>query len=260
MWRMTFGKFCSVLLVGILAVGAVARAGEMRTEPVMFEYPDKAIPRYSVGVSGGTQGIGVSVGYQVSERVRVRLRGAYLGYDSSEQWGSMDSRIQIHGNNAGMLIDFFPFGEHFYISAGLNLCESEAEYRAHFRQKPGLQNRVHFGGRDYKMTDGDHACISGDYTWNKLQPYIGIGYQDYVFDLPWLMYSIEMGICYMGQGEMSVQACGGLKSRDPETYQWEPITPAELEQGIRQEGKDFFDLADGLRFYPVLQMSISAVF
>ena len=159
-----------------------------------------------------------------------------------------------------MLIDFFPFGEHFYISAGLNLCESKAEYRAHFRQRPGLQNRVHFGGRDYKITDGDHASIRGDYTWNRLQPYIGIGYQDHMFDLPWLMYSIDMGICYMGQGEMSVQASGGLKSRDPETYQWEPITPAELEQGIRQEGKDFFDLADGLRFYPVLQMSISAVF
>ena len=252
MWRMMVGKLCYSVCVVVLMLSVVARAGEMRTEPVMFEYPGRAIPRYSVGVSGGTQGIGVSVGYQVSERVRVRLRGAYLGYDSSEQWGSMDSRIQIHGNNAGMLIDFFPFGEHFYISAGLNLCESKAEYRAHFRQKPGLQNVVHFGGRDYKMTDGDHACISGDYTWNKLQPYIGIGYQDHMFDLPWLMYSIDMGICYMGQGKMGVQACGGLKSRDPETYQWEPITPAELEQGIRQEGRHFFDLADSLRFYPVL--------
>ena len=59
---------------------------------------------------------------------------------------------------------------------------------------------------------------------------------------------------------MSVQASGELKSRDPGTCQWKPITPAELEQGIRQEGRDFFDLADSLCFYPVLQMSISAVF
>lgn len=260
MRRMPFGKFCHSLFVVVLVVSAVVRAGEMRAGSVRSEYSDRTFSRYSVGVSSGTLGIGAGVGYQVSERVRLRLRGAYLNYDRKEQWGSMDSRIQIHGNNAGMLIDFFPFGERFYISAGLNLCESQAEYRAQFRQKAGMQNMVHFGGRDYKVTEGDYASISGDYRWNKLQPYIGIGYQDYVFDRPWLMYSIDMGICYMGQGDMSVQASGGLKSRDPETCQWKPISPGELEQGIRQEGKDFFELADSLRFYPVLQMSISAVF
>ena len=244
----------------VILAGAVAEAGEAGLEPVMYEYPDRTIPQSRVGISGGTQGAGLIAGVQVSERVRIRLRGARLGYDGSEQWGSMDTRIKMHGDNAGMLVDFFPCGEHFYISAGLNWCESRAEYHAHFRQKAGCQNTVHFGGRDYKMSDGDRASISGDYTWNKLQPYIGIGYQDYLFETTWLMYSVDLGINIMGRGEMRVSATGGLKSRNPETLCWEPITQPELEQGIRAEGRDFFNLADKLTIYPVLQISISVVF
>lgn len=247
------GSFYKKLLMGVLVVSSVAQG----SNEVSI---DGTHSPYSVALSCGTQGFGASIGYHVSECLRLRLRGAYLACNNTDKWGTMDSRIEIHGNNAGMLADFFPFGEHFYISAGINLSESKAEYRAHFRQEAGRQKIILFGGKKYKITEGDNASICGDYSWNKLQPYIGIGYQNYAFNLPWLMYSIDIGVSFMGHGDMRVRAKGGLKSRNPETYLWSPITPGELEKGLRQEGKDFFDIADNLTIYPVIQMNITVLF
>lgn len=149
-------KFARPLAISIMAAGAGAIAGEAMGEQ---SYSCSTIPAFNAGVNGGTRGLGVSVGYQVSEHVRIRLREACMNYDYSEQWGSTASRIPIHGNNAGLLLDYFPFCSHFDICTGLNICESKAEYRAHLRQETASHNIVHSCGRDYKITDGDSASI-----------------------------------------------------------------------------------------------------
>ena len=225
-----------------------------------IEQPRQQEARWRVGMEAGTMGLGVSAGYQLSEQVRIRLRGAALRHDSTEEWGSMNSRLKLQGNNAGILLDYFPWGRHFYLCAGVTISESRAVYHARFRQKEGFQNMVDFGGQLCKITQGDEAGIRGSYSWNHLQPYIGIGYQDELWENSGLYYSIDIGINIMGKGELEAQSYGGLKYRDPESYQWKAVTEGEARQMLRREGKDFFDLADSLSIYPVLQLGVAVEF
>ncbi len=257
-----------ICMAGVAAECKAGSAGESFAGSIIaasdavetVEQPRQQEARWRVGMEAGTMGLGVSAGYQLSEQVRIRLRGAALRHDSTEEWSSMNSRLKLQGNNAGILLDYFPWGRHFYLCAGVTISESRAVYHARFRQKPGLQNIVDFGGQDCKITQGDEAGIRGSYSWNHLQPYIGIGYQDELWENSGLYYSIDIGINIMGKGKLEAQSYGGLKYRDPESYQWKAVTEGEARQMLRREGKDFFDLADSLSIYPVLQLGVAVEF
>ena len=116
------------------------------------------------------------------------------------------------------------------------------------------------GGTEYSVTDGDYADINGKYSWNHAQPYIGIGYQNYLFEGTSLYYSVDFGINFMGSGDLTVGSSDNLRYRDPVTNQFKPVTDGVLEDSIRKEGRDFFKIADDLCVYPVLQFAIGARF
>ena len=110
------------------------------------------------------------------------------------------------------------------------------------------------------MTEGNEAEIHGKYSWNHAQPYIGIGYQDSLFGSSTFYYSLDLGINFMGSGNLTVSGSDNLRFRDPATNEMKPATEAVMEESIRKEGRDFFKIADDLSVYPVIQFSIGARF
>ena len=214
----------------------------------------------SFDINAGTQGAGVSIGYKLNPGVRLRLRGAVLGYSANEDWGDSDARLNIFGNNVGLLVDIFPGEGNFYISAGLNFSESKMRCRSRIYREPGMAANAIVGGTEYSVTDGDFADINGKYSWNHAQPYIGIGYQDSLLDCSTFYYSVDFGINFMGSGDLTVSSSGNLRYREPATNQLKPATDAVLEDSIRKEGRDFFKIADDLCVYPVLQFALGARF
>ena len=75
-----------------------------------------------------------------------------------------------------------------------------------------------------------------------------------------LYYGIDLGLNFMGSGKLQVRSKGNLERRDPRTYEWKSIGHDEVEYIVRKEGHNFFKVADDLRVYPVLQLSIGAAF
>ncbi len=214
----------------------------------------------SFDINAGTQGAGASIGYKINPGVRLRLRGAMLGYSANEDWGDSDTHLNIYGNNVGLLVDIFPGEGNFYISAGLNFSESKMRCRSRIYRKPGMAANAIVGGTEYSVTDGDFADINGKYSWNHAQPYIGIGYQDSLPGSSIIYYSVDFGINFMGSGDLTVSSSGNLRYREPATNQFKPATDAVLEDSIRKEGRDFFKIADDLCVYPVLQFALGARF
>ena len=214
----------------------------------------------SFDINAGTQGAGISFGYRINPGVRLRLRGAMLNYSKDESWGDSDARLKIYGNNVGLLVDIFPGEDNFYISAGLNFSESKMRCRARIYRDPGMSANKVVGGVEYDVIRGDYADISGKYSWNHVQPYVGIGYQDSLFGCDSLYYSVDLGLNFMGNGDLSVSSSGHLRYKDTSDGVFKPATDDVLEKSIRKEGRDFFKIADDLCVYPVLQVAIGARF
>lgn len=215
---------------------------------------------FSFDVNAGTQGAGISIGYKINPGVRLRLRGAVLGYSSDEDWSGSKAELKLYGNNVGLLVDMFPGKGNFYISAGLNFSENKMRCRSRIHRESDTDAGATLGGTEYSVTEGTHADIHGKYSWNHAQPYIGIGYQSALFGSNTFYYSAEIGVNFMGSGELTVGSSSNLRYRDPATKQFKPVTDDVLESSIRKEGRDFFRIADDLCVYPVLQFAIGARF
>lgn len=218
------------------------------------------IQPFSLDINAGTQGAGFSLGYQMNPSFRLRLRGAMLSYSENSTWTDADARLKLYGDNVGLLVDYFPGKGNFYLTAGLNFSESKMRCQARMYREPGQVSNATVGGIEYTLSDGTHGDITGKYSWNHVQPYIGIGYQDSLFGCSNLYYSVDLGINFMGSGDLSVGSSGDLSYRDTATNQMVPATNAMLEQSIRNECRDFFKIADDLCVYPVLQFAIGARF
>ncbi len=215
---------------------------------------------FSFDVNAGTQGAGISIGYKLNPSVRLRLRGAVLGYTSNENWSGTRAELKLCGSNVGLLVGMFPGQGNFYISAGLNFSENKMSCRSRIYRGSDMAASATLGGTEYTVTEGTHADIHGKYSWNHAQPYIGIGYQSALFGSNTFYYSADLGINFMGSGELTVGSSSNLRYRDPATRQFKPVTDSVLETSIRKEGRDFFKIADDLCVYPVLQFAIGARF
>lgn len=235
------------LFLTILALCALPALGADKTE-------------LNFDVNAGTQGAGVSLGYKLTPSVRLRLRGAMLSYEQNENWSDSQAQLKLYGDNVGLLVDIFPGEGNFYITAGLNFSENKMRCHSRIDRKPGMVGTATVGGIEYSIIEGTHAEINGKYSWNHAQPYIGIGYQDDLFDSSSFYYSLDLGINFMGSGNLTVSGSDNLRYRDPATNEMKPATEAVMEESIRKEGRDFFKIADDLNVYPVIQFAIGARF
>lgn len=203
-----------------------------------------------VDVNVGTQGVGLSLGYEFNEYFKMRLRGAYLGYTHEDTWTDVDGEFEFNGSNAGIIFDYHPFGGVFRISAGLNFSELSLDATGSMDNLGQFTGEYEFGGKEYQVT-GDKASVKAEYEWNKVQPYIGIGWSSDGEGDRSFYFTCDIGVNFIGSGSMVVSHTGNIKEKQNGT--WVDVNNSMLEDTIREEGKDFFEIADDLFVYPVIQ-------
>lgn len=222
--------------------------------------PDEEYPLFSIAATGGTQGRGMSIGWRFNPYLGLRLRGAKLSYGYDDTWGNLPARLKLNGDNAGLLLDIYPFGGNFYITAGLTLCECNMRGKASFRRKESYDCIIELGGSKFMMLDDTYGEFSTKYAWDHVQPYFGIGYTDTIWEELPLYYAIDLGFNYMGTGKLRIANKGNLYFRDPKYYNWSQVSQRDIESALRSELCDFLEFAERLRFYPVVQLSIGLQF
>lgn len=229
------------------------------TNPVSVPVPETTLETPSVSnsfgvftsINVGTQGIGMDVGYQFNPHLKARLRGAYLSYDYKDTWDDVaQAKLNYNGSNFGAILDYHPWAACFHVSTGLNLTGMNAKLNV--TNSTGIDS-VKIGDDTYDLRNG--TSIHGRYQWNRVQPYLGVGWSSDGDKDRSFYFSIDLGVNFMGTGKFSVGHTGDLSYTDNsgKTYK---ASDADIERSVRKEGRDFFKIVDKIWVYPVLQIGV----
>lgn len=230
----------------------------------------KAAQRNALGVffdiNAGTQGIGFNIGYEFNRYLKLRFRSGFMSYSYNDEWEDMDFDAKFKGNNTGLILDVHPFAGKFHISAGLNFNPIKLEAKGRMDGSSqysdwygNATNKVYeLGDTQYKLEDGTlEGWVFGKYSWRSCQPYLGIGWSSDGDGDRGLYFSFDLGVNFMGSGNFSVSSSGGVLQAPIGTNDaWEPLDNNTLKDSLREEGKDFFKIADKIYVWPVLQLGI----
>lgn len=220
----------------------------------MIEAPVRNAAGVTFDVNVGTQGLGMSLGYEFNKYLKMRMRGAYMQFDYNDTWSDVDGKFEYDGNNAGILLDYHPFGGVFRISAGLNY--SKMCLNAKGTMEHNLAGEYEFGGYQFKV-EGNTAKVEAEYDWNDLQPYLGIGWSTDGNGDRSLYFTMDIGVNFIGSGKFNITKIEGVGSViGPDGKRYDAVTDQIAEDAIREEGKDFFKIADDIFVYPVIQLGM----
>lgn len=212
-------------------------------------------------VNVGTLGAGFSVGYEFNKYLKARVRAGFLSYDHDDTWSDVDVMGEFTGNNMGIMLDYHPFGGRFRLTAGLTISDLAVDVEGSMDRRMIAEHvgkTYEFGGYQFIIKDED-VTAKAEYKWNKVQPYLGIGWSSDGEGDAEVYFTFDLGVNFMGTGDLSVSYTGGADVIDPSGNKIE-ISNQVLENAIREEGKDFFDIADDICVYPVIQMGIGVRF
>ena len=249
----------SILLLPLAALSSAATTVEMQDDaPTPAEAEMVATPGEpaAMGIftaaNVGTQGVGLDVGYEFNKYLKMRLRAAWLKYDYNSTWSNVDVKSSLSGNNAGLILDIHPFANTFRLSVGVNLSPLRVDAY-------GFMDAPHeiytLGNYEYRV-NGRSGQVHGRYSWRTVQPYLGVGWSCNGTGESGFFFSMDLGVNIMGKGKMDVSASANVMQRRRGTLEWEAMDLSLLSDSLRREGENFFEIADRLVVYPVLQIGM----
>ena len=192
--------------------------------------------RLAIAGRSGTLGLGGELVVNVLPNANVRLGAGYMNLGINGEMADIDYDFSLDLLTFPITIDWYPFKNSFHISGGIVLNQTEV----------GLDGRysgtLQIGDTTY--TAGEIGTLSGDITFDKVAPYIGIGWGNaFGKSGRWGLIG-DLGVAYTGSPNVALSATGTLAS-DP-TFQG----------NLAREEADIQDDVDGYKFYPVLSTSL----
>jgi hypothetical protein len=203
-----------------------------------------AAPGVSIGVKGGTLGVGVEAGTSISRYISLRGGVNYLSFDFDTTIKEVDYNFEPTFFNGNLLVDIHPFANPFRITGGIYINNNEVDVDGVYRKDiipPELQQY---------SSIVDQAHVKGTVSYNALAPYLGIGWTSNQDGAGW-GFNIDLGLLFQGAPDVSelyVDAPWGL-GQSSEVKAW----LAEERQGIVDE-------LDKYEYYPVASITIKYSF
>lgn len=196
------------------------------------------VPPITVGVTGGTLGIGPEVSYSVNPFVAVRASATFLSVHGHGHSGGYRYSGTGHISNFGGTIDVYPLSQGlsgFRISAGARSVE---------------HNRIRFTGqatttRSYSgvtYTPDQAGTISGTIRAKSVAPLVSIGYAR---RLAGVTFGIDGGVMFHGTPRVNdFTPTGQLATNSGAQSEYQ-----NQQSRIRNDVDDY-------KYYPVVQLSL----
>ncbi|MBB3699275.1 hypothetical protein KMW28_25855 [Flammeovirga yaeyamensis] len=152
--------------------------------------------KFAIGVSGGSNGLGIDVSRNLNEHFNGSLSFNYLKIDNFSQVVTYDSQslkgtANVDMRNIDLRIEYLPFkGSGFKIVAGLAYMFSNSVQLISSYTEP-----ITLGVRT--LTPDDIGEIRFESEWNQLSPYLGIGLGRAV-PKKRIGFGLDMGTYYLG--------------------------------------------------------------
>lgn len=214
-----------LILASIAAAGAASPAGAQSTGRAGSA---------SVGITGGTLGIGPEVDYRVSDLVAIRANGTFLSASHDVDSDDISYNGKLKLSSVGAMLDFYPTQSGFRLSAGARASSNKVRLRA------TPTGDVEVG--DVVYTPAEVGVLSGDVKANSLAPTLTLGWSGGA--ARGVSFGFEAGGMFHGSPKVRNLKATGLLATDPDFQEQLAIESRELEDDI-----DY-------KIYPIVQVSL----
>lgn len=232
----------------VVSVGWVSTAALADEEKIDFS----ELGKFSVGVTGGTLGVGAEVAAKLHPNFVVRGTGSawslttpvVLGNDNSFAVPSIAYSISSQHyeytssvRSGGLLLDVHAFRDGGRMTAGMRYLSFDLDGTLVNKNNPGW---VKVGSTVYRTTASEAGNVTSKVTNSStFLPYFGLGYDSSFFKHYGLSLSLDAGVIFGGEPKATVSATGT------------GVTKTDLDAEQKKIESDF----KWLNYYPVLMMA-----
>lgn len=260
-------KIVLILTAGMIAASAFAQNAQEQKADKFF------LNHLAVGVSAGTDAVGLEAALPVGKHLTVRGGYNFLPFDlkftqnvklptDPNDLGGSTSSVELQEKfnfgDAKLLLDIYPSSKHgFHLTVGAYYGQ---DWFFQVNNNTELDPRWTGSGIALKEGDGDYLFgpdengqLKAGINPGKLRPYVGLGFGRAIKKSR-LSFTFDLGAIYWGKNV--AQAHSYFAAAD----EWKgiPVTGADL--GDWEEGKIIADIVDGVQknlvIWPVLNFHL----
>jgi hypothetical protein len=190
---------------------------------------------WSVGLTGGTLGGGPEVSYRAGTHLGLRANAAFLTFSHDEDIDDIDYDADMRLRSFGAMLDWYPVGGGFRISAGGRINDNEiAIFGA-----PGRNVRI----GDTTYTPAQVGSLSGKVTTEDFSPMLTLGFGGTL--AKGFTVAFEAGVMWQGEPRIDdLQATGSFASL------------SQFQADLEQEEQRIEDDVDDYQLWPIAQIEL----
>jgi hypothetical protein len=190
--------------------------------------------KWTLGLSGGTYGVGPELAYRLGSHAGLRASAGYFSVDQGEELDDIDYDGEIDLNSIGAALDLYPFGGGFRVSLGARINNNEINLEG----RPSTN--VEIGNVTY--TPAQVGSLTGKVTTDSFAPTLAIGYGGKLAE--GFTMGFELGVMFQGSPKIEdLRATNGTLASNPLFL----ANLAEEERRMEEDAEDF-------KYWPVLQL------
>lgn len=188
-------------------------------------------------VSGklGTLGWGLDITHGFSDSVGGRIGLNMFTFNRSTTRNAVNYDLKLQLQTVEAMADYYPFQGSFRTTAGLM-----------YNSNKGTFDAVPTGGsytiNGQTFTSAQVGSLQGGMTFNKVAPYLGIGWGNPAAKGKGFGMATDFGILFQGKPTASLTSTSGV---------------AAVQTAVAAEQASFQDSVNGFKYYPVMSIALT---
>lgn len=186
----------------------------------------------------GTLGVGADLGWQVTDKFKLRANGNWLAYDHDETIDSVDYDANLRIFSLGLLADIHPAGNGWRVTFGAYYLDNKLDLDANLDPN----ETVTIG--DQTFTGAQLGELDGNAKFNNFAPYLGIGYGVNADANQNWHFTFDLGALFVGSARVNLSASN-------------PLGLPNVAEEVKKEENEVEDELDSYQWYPVIAIGVA---
>jgi hypothetical protein len=199
--------------------------------------------RFTVGVTGGTLGIGPEISYRLTDNFGIRGNATFLSvsHDIDSDDINYDGKVKL--KSGGVMLDVYPFGGGFRISGGARINKNKARGIGKPNNGTYTINGVQYDANSFVTS------VRADTDIKDFAPALTLGYGGGISS--GFTFGVEAGALFQGRVKVKPLTITGQCATNPAQ-----IGCSNIVADLEAERQSVNDDIDGYKVYPILQISL----